>query len=79
MSFFSNLFDETQMSAPPEGTRHHNSIKLLIPQPLRADLLLSVHSETPCTNIFSLNKHFYLLFATMMLQNEKKTRSVLIK
>ena len=37
------------MSTPPEATRNHNSIKLLIPLPLRADLLLSVHSETPCT------------------------------
>ena len=49
MSFFAKLFDETQMSAPLKATRHHNLIKLLILLPLRADLLLSVHSETPCT------------------------------
>ena len=30
MSFFWKLFDETQISKPPEATRHHNSIKLLI-------------------------------------------------
>ena len=48
MSFFWKLFDETQISKPPEAARHHNSIKLLILLPLRADLLMSVHSETPC-------------------------------
>ena len=50
MSFFWKLFDETQISTPPEATRNHTSIKLLIPLPLRADLLMSVHSETPCTS-----------------------------
>ena len=59
MSFFSKLFDETQMSAPPEVTKHHNSIKLLIPLPLRADLLLSVHSETPC-------KSFHICYGRTM-------------
>ena len=55
MSLFLKLFDETQIPTPPEATRHHNLKKLLIPLPLRADLLLSVHSETPCTYlIFSL-------------------------
>ena len=49
MSFFWKLVDETQIPKPPEATRNHNSIKLLIPQPLRADLRLSVHCETPCT------------------------------
>ena len=59
MSFFWKLFDETQISAPPEATRNHTSIKLMIPLPLRADLLMSVHSETPCirpTNIGILIK-----------------------
>ena len=49
MSLFLKLFDETQIPTPPEATRHHNLKKILIPLPLRADLLLSVHSETPCT------------------------------
>jgi hypothetical protein len=31
MLLFSKLVDETQMSKPPEATRHHNSRKLLIP------------------------------------------------
>ena len=51
MSLFLKLFDETQIPTPPEATRHHNLKKLLIPLPLRADLLLSVHSETPCNPI----------------------------
>ena len=45
MSFFRKLVDETQISKPPEATRHQNLIKLLIFLPLRADLLMSVHSE----------------------------------
>ena len=48
MSFFFKLADETQIPRPPEATRNHNSIKLLIFLSLRADLLISVHSETPC-------------------------------
>ena len=43
MSLFLKLFDETQIPTPPEATRHHNLKKILIPLPLRADLLLSVH------------------------------------
>ena len=48
MSFYWKLFDEKQISTPPEATRNHTSIKLLIPIPLRANLLMSVYSETPC-------------------------------
>ena len=48
MSFFKKLVDETQISAPPEATRHHNSKKLLLLLPLRADLLYILHYETPC-------------------------------
>ena len=48
MSFFWKLVDETQIPKPPEATRNHNSINWLIFLPLRADLLLSVHSDTPC-------------------------------
>ena len=49
MSFFWNMVGETQIPKPPEATRNHNSIKLLIFLSLRADLLLSVHSDTPCS------------------------------
>ena len=45
MSLFLKLFDETQIPTPPEATRHHNLKKLLIPLPLRADLLLSVQPK----------------------------------
>ena len=48
MSFFWKVVDETQISKPPEATRHHNSIKLLVLLPLRADLLYILHYETPC-------------------------------
>ena len=61
MSFFWKLFDETQISTPPEATRNHTSIKLLIPLPLRADLLMSVHSETPCMKVYEqTNRQFAL-------------------
>ena len=46
--FFLKLVNDTQISNPPEATRHHNSIKLLILLPLRADLLYILHYETPC-------------------------------
>ena len=48
MSFFKKLVDETQMYKPPVATRHHKSMKLLILLPLRADLLCTLHYETPC-------------------------------
>ena len=54
MSFFSQLFDETQMSAPLQATRHHNSIKLLILLPLRAYLVCTLQYETPCSKMLSL-------------------------
>ena len=43
MSFFWKLVDETQMCNPPEATRHHNLIKLLILLPLRAIYLSLIH------------------------------------
>ena len=52
MLLFWKLIDETQMSKPLEATRHHNSTKLLILLPLRADLLCILHYETPCKTIF---------------------------
>ena len=48
MLLFWKLVDETQISKPPEPTRHHNSIKLWILLPLRADLLYILQYETPC-------------------------------
>ena len=48
MLLFWKLVDETQISKPPEPTRHHNSIKLLIPLSLRAELLFTLHYEIPC-------------------------------
>ena len=51
MLFFWKLIRETQISKPPEATRHHNSTKLLILVPLRADLLCTLYYETPCRNL----------------------------
>ena len=45
---FWKLVDKTQISKPPEPTRHHNSIKLWILPSLRADLLYILQYETPC-------------------------------
>ena len=62
MSFFWKLVDETQISKPPEATRNHNSIKLLILLPLRADLLYIHHYETPCMYIISVGLMFLVSF-----------------
>ena len=44
-------FNETQISKPPEATKHHKSTKLLILLPLRADLLIyTLQYETPCSS-----------------------------
>ena len=48
MLLFWKLVEETQKSTPPEPTRHHNSIKLWILLPLRADLFVTLHYEIPC-------------------------------
>ena len=55
MILFWKLIDETQISKPPEPTRHHNSIKLWILLPLRADLLCTLQCEIPCTKVRSLS------------------------
>ena len=47
------LTHETQISKPPEATRHHNSIKLLILLPLRAIYFSTFQYETPCKLEFS--------------------------
>ena len=49
MLLFFKLVDETQISKPPKPTWHHNSIKLRIVQHLRADLLVTLQYEIPCT------------------------------
>ena len=49
---FWKLVDKTQISKPPEPTRHHNSIKLWILLSLRADLLYILQYETPCIYFF---------------------------
>ena len=62
MLLFWKLVDETQMYKTPEPTRHHNSIKLLILLPLRANLLCILHYETPCmflTNMVFLYSFFF--------------------
>ena len=46
--FFWKLDDETQISEPPEPAMHHNSTRLLVFLPLRADLLRTLHYGTPC-------------------------------
>ena len=49
MLLFWKLVDETQMSKPPEHTRHHDSRKLLILLPLKAIYFSTFQYETPCS------------------------------
>ena len=48
MLLFQKLITETQISKPPEATRLHNFIKLVILLPLRAIYFRSQYYETPC-------------------------------
>ncbi len=48
MSFFGKQVDETQISAPPEATRHHKSKKILLLLSLRANLKSQFRNEIPC-------------------------------
>ena len=48
MLLFSKLVHETQISKPIKATRHHNLTKFVVCLPLRADLLYTLHYETPC-------------------------------
>ena len=74
MSIFWKLVDETQISKPPEPTRHHKSIKLWILLPLRADLLVTLPNEIPCitTDLFHFfswqNSNFLIKFPTLIFQ-----------
>ena len=65
MSFFWKLFEETQIPKLPEATRHHSLIKWLLLPLLRADLLISVHSETPCSYVA------YLIFKKIKSDQSK--------
>ena len=49
------LVDKTQISKHSEPSRHHNSIKLWILLPLRADLLFTLQCEIPCMYFFWMN------------------------
>ena len=51
MSFFWKLVDKTQMCNPPEDTRHHSLIKLLILLPLRAIYFRTFQCEIPCRSL----------------------------
>ena len=53
MLLFWKLVQETQMSTPPEATRHHISTQLLVLLPLRANSKSTFQYETPCTCSFS--------------------------
>ena len=45
------MVHETQISKPPEPTMNHNSKKLLILLPIRAELLFTLQYEIPCIYI----------------------------
>jgi hypothetical protein len=65
MLLFLKLVDETQISKPLEPTRHHNSIKLWILLPLRADLLVTLQYEIPCIFV-SLEVSFVSVIAMVL-------------
>ena len=46
---FLKLFDETQISEPPEAYRHHKSKEILVLLSLRANSKNKIQCETPCT------------------------------
>ena len=50
MLLFWKLVQETQMSTPPEATRHHISTQLLVLLHLRAIYFSTFQYETPCNN-----------------------------
>ena len=54
MSFFWKLVNETQISAPPEATRHHKSKTILVLLSLRANLKSQFPNETPCSSSHSI-------------------------
>ena len=48
MLLFWKLVDETQKSTPAEPTKHHNSIKLWMLLPFKADFFATLLYEIPC-------------------------------
>ena len=84
ISFFWKLVDETQMCNPPEATRHHNLIKLLILLPLRAIYFRTFQCEIPCRISHAYLNSFlglYVCFVKWLLHSckwschKEKTRS----
>ena len=69
---FWKLIYETQNLLPGEATMHHNSIKLLVFLPLRADLLCILHYETPCTTDFICKVLSHLSYITLSRVNKYK-------
>ena len=71
MLLFWKLGQETQMSTPPEATRHHISTQLLVLLHLRAIYFSTFQYETPCnffhdTLLDTLNSLFFW-FPTFLL------------
>ena len=54
MVLFWKLVDETQISPPPEATRHHSLTKSWILLPLRAIYLRPFQCDTPCRQLVCL-------------------------
>ena len=85
-SFFWKLVDETQNLIPPEAARNHKSIKLLILLPFRANLLCTLHYETPCklpayAMIIALmhqcTAHILSVCANVQVQNSVSTITII--
>ena len=73
MLLFWKLVEETQMSKSLEGTRHHNSTKLLIFLPLRAIYFYLLHYETPCNESIMF---FFLCFFKNLYQVYKTVKNI---
>ena len=56
MLLFWKLGQETQMSTPPEATRHHISTQLLVLLHLRAIYFSTFQYETPCIMFYDLHR-----------------------
>ena len=73
---FWKLVDETQISTPPELTRHHNSIKLWILLPLRADLFPTLQYEIPCSVNLSQISRLHVNWRILVKSRSKKYRCI---
>ena len=65
MLLFWNLVQGTQMSTPPEATRHHISTQLLVLLHLRAIYFSTFQYETPCTYWSQLLPAYFLEMSLM--------------